>query len=921
MLGLKLRDEFLGSQMPGTAIELRRNDNQGAAQKTPDHLLAITYPTEDVQIALAALSKDRAGLPVVLVGERGRGKSHIMAVMHHALAAPGIVEPWLHDWGNKLCLPKLARAELVKGYLPISESMLNNEFHFLWDLLFDRHPQGQYYRGQFESLPQSFPPRTLLEKMFAEQPVCLILDEFQSWFNGLPETDPKTGTKIRQYAFNFIQVLSEIAKDRPEIFILVVSVLDTNSNAYQQVHRQGPIAINFRGAAAKRDRQNLLLHRLFENRSLIQLRDIEKTAAPYAGERFRLLFPGKSAHEKDGALGETAACWPFSPELIDLLEDHILMSSSAQNTRDLIRILAKVYKSRGEAVPVITPADFFVDGNREAAHELVTNVANQDVARLIEVAQRNLTVVRNAGADVTHDREMVSAVWMYSLTLGLKPGVDAAKLHLAVTRNDAIDDNAFQAELARLVENSVNIHGDGTAGSLLRFEAQENPRSKVKAYAKNAKLWDASALAAAGQPVYPGKDVEHIRKTLKAIFVPETQASATRVIVLGPNWRDDPWSETDEADRPGKWDKPVLLVIPEKFGGDRAAINETLGAWLARQVPKRRNTVRFLLSGAEAGNLFQDRELVFQARCSYLCSKNAWGAQDRAYSALFGECDRPLRGALRARFIRFAILRTWDFRQAKNCVFDLETLTAQGGDIPEAVEQKIRADLFDRTDFQNLVLACAKNGDFVGSLFDDLAEAPPPGRKEAIPFLGEIRLYDHLLELAAEGKIALNVGGSWISRRPEDASAEDALRHIKSRAAFRGRQENRQVQLGLPGAVGGGAITAQPMPAPAPAAGTGISPVPPAGPKAPPFGSGAVNEPPDPSAVRQTRTRKTETAAGGLNLSGCFEKWGIAAAQEIKHARLEFSGLTAQQIKQILQHIPSVFMANLEVTYDEGEGQ
>ena len=32
MLNLKVRNEFLGSQMPGTAIALRRKDNTGAAQ-------------------------------------------------------------------------------------------------------------------------------------------------------------------------------------------------------------------------------------------------------------------------------------------------------------------------------------------------------------------------------------------------------------------------------------------------------------------------------------------------------------------------------------------------------------------------------------------------------------------------------------------------------------------------------------------------------------------------------------------------------------------------------------------------------------------------------------------------------------------------------------------------------------------------
>ena len=41
----------------------------------------------------------------------------------------------------------------------------------------------------------------------------------------------------------------------------------------------------------------------------------------------------------------------FSPELLDLLEEHILLSPAAQETRDMIRILAQVFKSRGDVVP------------------------------------------------------------------------------------------------------------------------------------------------------------------------------------------------------------------------------------------------------------------------------------------------------------------------------------------------------------------------------------------------------------------------------------------------------------------------------------------------------------------------------------------------------------------------------------------
>ena len=327
MLELKLRDEFLGEHMPGTAIALRTSDNQGAAQKSADKILSITYPTADVQTALKAISTKRNGCPIVLMGDRGRGKSHIMAVMHHAIQSPDIVEKWLKDWGMNIESDELKSYEIVKGYVPISEPVHNHEYLLLWDLLFDRHPKGQYYRGQFESMDKPFPPRTLMEKMFKEHPACLILDEFQTWYTGLPDKDPKTGLLLKKYAFNFVQILSEIAKEQPDKLIFIISVLNNQNEAFAQVHRQSPVIIDFRGPSAKQDRQKLLLHRLFENRRNIPTSEIINIAKVYSNERFRLLHNNKSDAEKDKIQKEAFSYWPFSPELIDLLEDHILLSS------------------------------------------------------------------------------------------------------------------------------------------------------------------------------------------------------------------------------------------------------------------------------------------------------------------------------------------------------------------------------------------------------------------------------------------------------------------------------------------------------------------------------------------------------------------------------------------------------------------
>jgi len=930
MLGLKLRDEFLGSQMPGTAISLRTSDNQGAVQKSADHILTITYPTADIQTALKAISEKRSGCPIVLIGDRGRGKSHIMAVMHHAVNSPDIVGDWINDWRTKLNHNDLEKLSFADGFIAISEPVHNHEYRFLWDLLFDRHPRGDYYRGQFENMDHHVPPRSLLEKMFEEKPVCLILDEFQTWYKGLPEKD-KTGSNPRQLAFNFIQNLSEIAKDRPEILIFVISVLDNQNEAFQQVHRQGPVLVDFRGPSAKEDRQKLTLHRLFENRGNISQDDISTIAGAYAKERFRLLHEDKSDAEKTAIQNEVFKCWPFSPELISLLEDHILMSQAAQSARDFIRILAQVYKTRGESTPVVTPADFFVDGGSEEVQSLIDAIAQQvGQEKLREIAQRNLEAVRATGSPVPNARELISSIWMRSMSPGRQQGGTPASLHLDITKQNAIDDNAFQAELTNLIENSVNIHGDAVPGGPLWFGLKENPRSKVRACAKNNKLWEPSALPSGGQTTYPEKDLNHIRNTLKHLLVQETKEPLSRVIILSTNWKTDPWLDVDPVDHPAKWDRPVLMVIPDQIQNG-TNLNTVLGDWLAKWVPTKRNTVRFLLLETEKEGLYADTALIFSARCSFLCSREAWG-MDAIYRSLHRDFDRPLRKALKTRFNRFAILRKWDFQSSEDCEFDTEKISEQGENIPGAVENKILSDLFDQTDFKTFVLQRAKDADTVGSLMDDLMEPPPPNMGDAIPFLGETKVYEFVIDIAAEGDIVLNVDGNWIGRRAEDSNENDAKSYIRSKA-FRTGQEMRRIQLGLPGSVGGKAVSVpkdptkeKTTPSTDDASDEKPYPTEALNEDGKPLGEGENKEKTDvpdlPGLPNKpltiTQSRKSDEAATGINLSGCFEKWGIDSDKTLSTAIIEFQGLTAQQVKQILQRVPSTFKASLEITFQDG---
>ena len=95
----------------------------------------------------------------------------------------------------------------------------------------------------------------------------LLLDEFQTWYDGLTNTKQYPW---KNWAFNFIQILSEIAKEHPELLVLVVSVRNGDSDAYQQIHRVNPVQVDFRAggspSASSMDRRRMLLHRLFDNR-------------------------------------------------------------------------------------------------------------------------------------------------------------------------------------------------------------------------------------------------------------------------------------------------------------------------------------------------------------------------------------------------------------------------------------------------------------------------------------------------------------------------------------------------------------------------------------------------------------------------------------------------------------------------------
>ena len=140
-----------------------------------------------------------------------------------------------------------------------------------------------------------------------------------------------------------------------------------------------------------------------------------------------------------------------------------------------------------------------------------------------------------------------------------------------ITRDEPIDDNAFAAELATIVENSFNIHEDG--GRLV-FKEEENPRAKVMASARNDKLFA------------DGSDLDQLAKEVRYVIGGSDDVARTsRVVALPGDWRDDPWSTVEEKEMPARWDERLpIVVLPE----EPERLNEDLGRWLITHLQERR---------------------------------------------------------------------------------------------------------------------------------------------------------------------------------------------------------------------------------------------------------------------------------------------------------------------------------------------
>ncbi len=876
MLGLKLRSEFANQRISGTVVSLNPTRPESFVNLPTEKALEVTYPSIDLIQALESCFGQDNHRYLVIMGERGQGKSHIMGVIHHAFKDPKRFMSWINNWKGKLP-HSITISEPQSNFLALTVPLHEQGYEFLWDPIFQHHPEGQKLAGKWEAKRETMPVPTKNDLIAAlkVQPVALIFDEFQTWYANLSD-------KPEKWAFNFIQILSEIAKENPELLKLVVSVRDGTTDAYGQLHRLQPKIVNFESKTSKDDRHKLLSHRIFENRGQIPSEQIKGKIETYFNEWFRLLQ--KEGSERTLLESKAVEIWPFSLDLIDVMEEQILLATKAQGTRDLILVLVYLYKAAGENEPVITPAHFGLnqDNNMEL-DKLLVAVNDAATSQLAKIAFKNVEVVReNLKENIpSFTEKALAALYIRSLNISKQKGVTREQIQADISSNSKFDDNQFKDQWALIFDNSYNVH---EKHNRYFFDIPENARTKVLAHAKNGKYFE------------KGEDLDKILGITEWAYSPKNSVDKGRFryCILGRNWKNSPFVEGQfRGKTPSEAGdgQSCYLFIPEAL--DESNLKQSLGRFLTQYVPNYKNLIRFVVPSK---NIFEDKAILLNARALHFA--DSWKEQDPEYDRLKRFYEGELLKEIANAFSKVLIISQWDHQNHYNITFESIDIASQPSQMFSEIDEKIEQDYFSIDDFKALILDAVKSKNIERQKLSQLRriiEEPRPFPNAVIPWTRPTHIFDVIIEGVTSGQYAIQTNSGIVqlssSKPPEQIRREitppawnrwDSYHVVETTGATAG--------TGIPDAP---QDTNQP-----PISGGGWNPTENSGDNG---AKGTQGSSPSISTVM----RDLGFGQTPLDILDKLERWGVAKETKLHDVSLVFTSLSGEQLKKIIKSLDS----------------
>ena len=463
--------------------------------KDPAAFFDITYPTTEIVETLRVLS-DRFRRPdevpgtLLLSGNYGLGKSHVLLAAHHALSAPEVAQAWAARWG-------IEGIEFPRGIRVHTRSFIKHGKENLWEILAD-------LVGGKKGLPRSdYPDGQFIEDLLGDEPIVLILDEIERWYDA---ADEKRQSRNR----NFLQALSEVSMRDGRITILT-SVLGEKVEPAETLRRTRPRELSFRSAE---DRQRIILFRLFENRDT---HEVQAHASQVASE-YAAAYTAAGLSDVDAYTARFRETWPFSPEFLDILTKKIPDNGGFQGTRGTLRFLAEIVRRTHASRPVVTSQDLPLDSD-----DIRNGLSNLDTSGGEAVRRATGDNYEAVPSSLPHRDELFSALLLYSVADPTRPGATRQEIVRAVL-DPGENPNRIADALNQLQSLAYNLHVENDR---YLFKAQENPAARVNAVARSKRVTreariseiDDRLLARWGKPtvIHREPSTESTARDLKAL--------------------------------------------------------------------------------------------------------------------------------------------------------------------------------------------------------------------------------------------------------------------------------------------------------------------------------------------------------------------------------------------------------------------
>ncbi len=479
-------------------IENLRDTKKKTIESNPKNFFEISYPTSDIRLVIENLNRrfntaeKTAGL-FLLEGYKGSGKSHLELLVYHLLMNPEEGKQWLSKYNVHCNLPENA-VVLIRKFTDFPL----NFYYPIWKFVFEKLG--------VEASNEIPPNLDELWKALKGKRLVLILDELERGIESI------SNDTVRSQNLSFLQMLSEEANRTEGASItMFASVYDSGKEPGATLKRIPRIDIKF---SDLRDRQRVVLHRLFQNLNNVSQKEIEVVLQSYVNT-WKRLQPNISEKLMD----RLTDSYPFSPELLDLVLFSAKIGDRFQGSRGVLGLLGNVVRYVYKKTDLIT-----------AAH---LNISDTGIRNRLSDLDPGQTILSCAGEDLKDlnslpfAEEIISSVLVATLaSSGHCRGITEHELERQVIK-PGDDINIYHNSLQALVKFGTYFQKQE---DIFFFDEEEKPNAKVEY--RSLKIDPSQALEFAFE-----KWKDQFKEQRTIIFRDTMQVKADLSVVDGNNLR------------------------------------------------------------------------------------------------------------------------------------------------------------------------------------------------------------------------------------------------------------------------------------------------------------------------------------------------------------------------------------------------